>query len=141
MIIHLKKYKEHGYFKALWLIFLKVFIHSKYKLIQESNISGSFSAHLKYPDKKLDFEGHWKCTSCYLCSDICPSSCIHITGEKNREQLSEGKCPKSFVINLKNCTQCKLCVDVCPTESLGFDGQYEDISFKDGINLLESMPK
>lgn len=141
MIIHLKKYKEHGYLKAIWLMFLKVFINTKYKLLQESSSSTNPAGHYKYPGRKLDFEGNWNCTTCYLCSDVCPSKCIQISGEKNQAQLTEGKIPKSYIIDLKNCTQCMLCIDVCPTASLMLQHSYSDLDFKNGINLVENVSK
>tara|TARA_Y100000389_G_scaffold168063_1_gene173564 strand:- start:214 stop:639 length:426 start_codon:yes stop_codon:yes gene_type:complete len=141
MIIHLKKYKEHGYLKAIWLMFLKVFINTKYKLLQESNASTNSACHYKYPGRKLDFEGNWNCTTCYLCSDICPSKCIQISGEKNQGQLTEGKAPKALIIGLKSCTQCMLCIDVCPTAALVLHPSYSDSDFNSGVNLVETVSK
>lgn len=135
MIIHLKKYKEHGYLKAMSLIILKAFVSSKYKVIPKS-ISKSVKEHNNYPNKKLDIDGNWNCTTCYLCSEVCPTNCIVIKGEKNQSKLLLGIQPKSFEITLKNCTQCKLCIDVCPTASLDFQGSYTDSDFEKPLNLV-----
>lgn len=141
MIIHLKKYREHGYLKAIWHIFIKVFINTKYKLLQETSSAINSTVHNKYPSAKLDFEGNWNCTTCYLCSDVCPSKCITISGDKNLGQLTEGKAPKSLKISLKNCTQCKLCIDACPTASLFLQPCYSDSDFENGVNLVETVSK
>lgn len=139
MIINLKKYKEHGYLKAIGLMFFKVFINSKHNLLEETKVSFKTPVYGNYPQQKFDVEGQWNCTSCYLCSDVCPTNCIAITGDKNQGSLAEGPRPKSYKIELKDCTQCKLCVDICPTAALDLNGVYTNFDFNLPLDFKESV--
>lgn len=141
MIIQLKKYKEHGYIKAIWMIVVKIFLTPRHKMARTFPRAVEKKAYTRYPHKALDEEEKWNCISCYLCAEICPTECISISGEKNKESLHSGKAPKAFAVALSNCTQCKLCVDVCPTAALDFNGAYQDEDFVSPINfsLEENM--
>lgn len=105
--------------------------------MQDTRTNYPLKGHGKYPGKKLDLEQKWNCTSCYLCSSICPTSCIDIQGEKNQGKLDVGKLPISFNLTLLNCTQCKLCVDVCPSAALDLEGVYSSSNFDKPINFIE----
>lgn len=141
MIIHLKKYKEHGYLKAIGLIGLKLFLTSKYKVLTKKKEDFSIKGYSHFPHLNFTSDAKWNCTSCYLCSEICPSSCIEISGEKNTRSLIEGKNPKQFSVDLSRCSQCQLCVDVCPTAALHSNGIYPEDSFKAPLELIEYNKK
>lgn len=137
MIIHLKKYKEHGYLKAIFLIIVKLFFTPKYKLTKQVSLKQVSGKLVAFPRKAINQDDQWKCTTCYLCSDVCPVNCIEIKGEANQGKLTEGNLPKSFQIDLVKCSQCGLCVDVCPTAALDLKGEYSFQDFNSPINFLE----
>lgn len=141
MIIHLKKYKEHGYLKAIGLIGLKLFLTPKYKLLSRKKEDSSVTGFSNFPQLSLSAEHKWNCTSCFLCADVCPSDCISITGDKNTNSLVEGKNPKQFQIDFSICSQCQMCVDVCPTAALNSNGVYPEDCFKAPLELIEFNKK
>jgi NADH-quinone oxidoreductase subunit I len=59
-----------------------------------------------------DPDGDERCVACYLCSAVCPVSCISmqsaIRGDGRRY-------PRWFRINFARCIYCGLCEEACPT--------------------------
>ena len=59
-----------------------------------------------------DPDGQERCVACYLCSGVCPVSCISMQSEE-REGGRRGA--KWFRINFARCIYCGLCEEACPT--------------------------
>ena len=86
-------------------------------------------------------DGSVRCTSCMLCSTVCPARCIEIIPEDVGDNVIE-KRPKVFTINELRCVFCGLCVEACPCDAIRMDtGKYENATFNRsdaiyGINKL-----
>lgn len=144
MIINLKKYKEHGYFKALVLIGLKLFVSKANSISKLHNKIDRNKIYSNYPrlltkeknDKNDKNEYH--CISCKLCQTFCPENCIAVIAKDAPLHLYQGDPPQRFFIDLKNCTRCGLCVDVCPVNALDLQGSYELDDFVASQNLVHN---
>lgn len=141
MLIELKKYKEHGYLKATFLLFIKMFINVKYKAIIGSKHGNKEKVFLNYPKLLKDHSGSYLCISCKLCSDICPTNCLSIRADKEPTSLKEGPIPTLFAISLPKCTQCGLCADVCPTNALDLSGVHAYSDFNSDVQLVDISVK
>jgi NADH-quinone oxidoreductase subunit I len=67
-----------------------------------------------------------KCVACMLCATICPSRCIHITGEVTPEGRSR---PAAFDLDLSRCIFCGMCEEVCPVAAIVMTSVYELATF------------
>jgi NADH-quinone oxidoreductase subunit I len=70
--------------------------------------------------------GDAKCVACMLCATICPSGCIHITGEVTPDGRSR---PATFDLDLSRCVYCGLCEEVCPEAAIVMTSVYELATF------------
>jgi NADH-quinone oxidoreductase subunit I len=59
-----------------------------------------------------DPEGEERCVACFLCSAVCPVSCISMEGE---ERADGRRWARWFRINFARCIYCGLCEEACPT--------------------------
>jgi formate hydrogenlyase subunit 6/NADH:ubiquinone oxidoreductase subunit I len=134
MIINLKKYKEHGYLKAVFFIIKKIFLNSKYKSLFYHDEHNDMS-YLKYPKLVKNLDDSFKCIGCKLCSEVCRPKCITIKCSNSSESLKTGDFPDVFQIELGKCTQCGNCVDVCPTDAILLNGAYSHGDFIDKLDL------
>lgn len=123
MILSLKHYREHGFFKAFHIIFtgMAYQILGLFSLAKNTDIRKDMSLDIGAPRLKQNEKGESFCVSCGLCSDICPTSSIKIEKEsaiQMPESLKNGPAPKTFQINQNSCVKCALCVEVCPVKAL-----------------------
>ncbi len=69
-----------------------------------------------------DPEGEERCVACYLCSAVCPVSCISMEsaeGENGRRYA------RWFRINFTRCIFCGFCEEACPTLAIQLTPDYE----------------
>jgi NADH-quinone oxidoreductase subunit I len=59
-----------------------------------------------------DPDGDERCVACYLCSAVCPVSCISMEGEARADGR---RWARWFRINFARCIYCGLCEEACPT--------------------------
>ena len=132
MIINLQHYKKHGYVKGGVLILRKMFLSLNQPVLKEKiTVLGGENVYDHFPKFELEQETKkFKCTSCHICEDICPSKSIGVEGEKNSHSILTGNEPKSFWLNLSTCIQCNLCVDTCPVDALSVNGSYAQSYFE-----------
>jgi NADH-quinone oxidoreductase subunit I len=121
-----------------------------YAMIFKHLIRGPIT--LQYPEEKRqlparsrariiltrDPEGGERCVACYLCSGVCPVSCISM---QSAEDADGRRYAAWFRINFARCIYCGLCEEACPTlaiqltphfefsgsELLGFVAEKEDL--------------
>jgi NADH-quinone oxidoreductase subunit I len=91
---------------------------------------------IQYPEQKkpLAARARWRivltrdpdneerCVACYLCSAVCPTSCISmqsVEGENGRRYASW------FRINFSRCIYCGMCEEACPTLAIQLTPDYE----------------
>lgn len=62
-----------------------------------------------------DPDGDERCVACYLCSAVCPVSCISMA---SAEREDGRRYASWFRINFARCIYCGLCEEACPTLAL-----------------------
>lgn len=62
-----------------------------------------------------DPDGRERCVACYLCSAVCPVSCISM---QSAEQADGRRYAPWFRINFARCIYCGLCEEACPTSAI-----------------------
>jgi len=77
--------------------------------------------------------GDVKCVACMLCATICPSGCIHITGEQTPDGRSR---PAQFDLDLSRCVFCGFCEEVCPEAAIVMTRRYELATYDKSDFLL-----
>lgn len=88
-------------------------------------------------------DGTIRCTSCMLCSTVCPAKCIHIEAAEGEVPEKE-KYPEKFTIDLLRCVYCGYCVEACPCDAIRMDtgklveAYYQREDFVKGINYLKN---
>ena len=92
-----------------------------------------------------DPDGGERCVACYLCSAVCPVSCISMQSE----ELEDGRRVATwFRINFSRCIFCGLCEEACPTLAIQLTPDYEmcreealDLVYEKGQLLVEGGGK
>lgn len=62
-----------------------------------------------------DPNGDERCVACYLCSAVCPVSCISM---QSAERSNGRRYATWFRINFGRCIYCGLCEEACPTSAI-----------------------
>jgi NADH-quinone oxidoreductase subunit I len=79
-----------------------------------------------------DPDGDERCVACYLCSAVCPVSCISLQGA---EREGGRRYPSWFRINFSRCIFCGLCEEACPTLAIQLTPDFETCQY-DILTLL-----
>jgi NADH-quinone oxidoreductase subunit I len=69
-----------------------------------------------------DPDGEERCVACYLCSAVCPVTCISMEGA---EKPDGRRYAAWFRINFARCIYCGLCEEACPTSAIQLTPDYE----------------
>jgi NADH-quinone oxidoreductase subunit I len=69
-----------------------------------------------------DPDGAERCVACYLCSAVCPVSCISM---QSVEKEGGRRYAEWFRINFARCIYCGLCEEACPTSAIQLTPQFE----------------
>jgi NADH-quinone oxidoreductase subunit I len=70
----------------------------------------------------LDPDGGERCVACYLCSGVCPVSCISM---QSAEREDGRRFAAWFRINFARCIYCGLCEEACPTSAIQLTPMFE----------------
>lgn len=70
-----------------------------------------------------------RCTSCGICSKVCPPQCIWITRTTNPATGRPIPDPAEFYIDADICMNCGLCAEYCPFDAIKMDHDYEIASY------------
>lgn len=71
-----------------------------------------------------DPDGEERCVACYLCSAVCPVSCISMQSEQRADGRRRARW---FRINFGRCIYCGLCEEACPTSAIQLTPQFEHV--------------
>ena len=71
-----------------------------------------------------DPDGRERCVACYLCSAVCPVSCISM---QSAEQPDGRRYARWFRINFGRCIYCGLCEEACPTSAIQLTPDFENV--------------
>jgi len=66
-----------------------------------------------------------KCTSCGICSKVCPPQCIWIERTEDPVTKRPVPQPKNFFIDATICMNCGYCAEFCPFDAIKMDHNYE----------------
>lgn len=69
-----------------------------------------------------DPDGGERCVACYLCSAVCPVSCISM---QSAEREDGRRYASWFRINFARCIYCGLCEEACPTSAIQLTHYFE----------------
>ena len=69
-----------------------------------------------------DPDGEERCVACYLCSAVCPVSCISL---QSAEREDGRRYPRWFRINFSRCIFCGFCEEACPTLAIQLTPDFE----------------
>jgi NADH-quinone oxidoreductase subunit I len=78
-----------------------------------------------------------RCTSCGICSRVCPPQCIWIVRTTDPITGRPIPDPAEFFIDADICMNCGLCAEYCPFDAIKMDHDYELASF--GRNLYNKQ--
>ena len=70
----------------------------------------------------VDPDGDERCVACYLCSAVCPTSCISM---ESRERDDGRRHAAWFRIHFARCIYCGLCEEACPTLAIQLTPDFE----------------
>jgi len=85
-----------------------------------------------------------RCTSCGICSKVCPPQCIWIvrtTDPATGRPIPE---PAEFYVDIDICMNCGLCAEFCPFDAIKMDHNYELATWdrlRDNIHDKERLLK
>jgi NADH-quinone oxidoreductase subunit I len=77
-----------------------------------------------------------RCTSCGICSKVCPPQCIWIVRTSDPATGRPIPAPAEFYIDVDVCMNCGLCAEYCPFDAIKMDHDYEIATYnrlKDNI--------
>jgi len=69
-----------------------------------------------------DPDGGERCVACYLCSAVCPVSCISM---QSAEREDGRRYASWFRINFARCIYCGFCEEACPTSAIQLTPMFE----------------
>jgi NADH-quinone oxidoreductase subunit I len=74
-------------------------------------------------------EQNLRCTSCGICSKVCPAQCIWIERTTDAHTGRPVPEPLRFHIDIDVCMNCGLCAEYCPFDAIKMDHDYEVASY------------
>lgn len=116
------------------------------KIRQSTEARGIFT--VQYPEEKLSVPEEFRyipflvyeenpdgtqkdrCTSCGICSKVCPPQCIWIVRSNDPETGRPIPAPTEFYIDIDICMNCGLCAEYCPFDAIKMDHVYELASYE-----------
>jgi NADH-quinone oxidoreductase subunit I len=73
-----------------------------------------------------DPDGEERCVACYLCSAVCPVSCISM---ESAEREDGRRWAPWFRINFARCIYCGFCEEACPTLAIQLTSDFETCQY------------
>jgi NADH-quinone oxidoreductase subunit I len=73
-----------------------------------------------------DPDGEERCVACYLCSAVCPVSCISMQAAEREDGR---RWAAWFRINFARCIYCGLCEEACPTLAIQLTPDFETCQY------------
>jgi NADH-quinone oxidoreductase subunit I len=92
-------------------------------------------------DEGQNGEKNLRCTSCGICSKVCPPQCIWIFRSSDPATGRPIPDPAMYFIDGDMCMNCGLCAEFCPFDAIKMDHDYELASFKRNIYNKEKLEK
>lgn len=74
-------------------------------------------------------EKNYRCTSCGICSKVCPPQCISILRSNDPVTGRPIPSPANFFIDTDICMNCGMCAEYCPFDAIKMDHDFEIASY------------
>lgn len=81
------------------------------------------------------------CTSCGICSKVCPPQCIWIVRSNDPVTGRPVPEPEAFFIDIDICMNCGFCAEFCPFDAIKMDHDYELASYDRTTNHIFDKDK
>jgi len=82
-----------------------------------------------------------RCTSCGICSKVCPPQCIWIVRSNDPSTGRPVPEPTEFYIDADICMNCGFCAEYCPFDAIKMDHDFEIASYGRNVYGLEKLLK
>ena len=82
-----------------------------------------------------------RCTSCGICSKVCPPQCIWIVRSSDPATGRPIPDPAEFHIDAELCMNCGFCAEFCPFDAIKMDHDYELACFHRNLYDLTMLSK
>jgi NADH-quinone oxidoreductase subunit I len=82
-----------------------------------------------------------RCTSCGICSKVCPPQCIWIVRTNDPVTGKPVSMPAEFYIDADICMNCGFCAEYCPFDAIKMDHDFNIASFGRNVYDLEKLLK
>ncbi|MBN2385960.1 MAG: 4Fe-4S binding protein [Anaerolineales bacterium] len=92
-------------------------------------------------DEGPNGEKTMRCTSCGICSRVCPPQCIWIVRSADPATGRPIPDPFEFQIDADVCMNCGLCAEYCPFDAIKMDHDYEMASTSRTVFNKEQLAK
>jgi NADH-quinone oxidoreductase subunit I len=92
-------------------------------------------------DEAPNGEKNLRCTSCGICSKVCPPQCIWIVRSVDPATGRPVPDPAQFYIDTNICMNCGLCAEYCPFDAIKMDHDYELASFGREVYDISRLSK
>lgn len=143
--VTLKHFVETYVDDLRWLGRGRYYNEDALKIRQGTDARGVFT--VQYPEEKLSVPEEFRyipflvydenadgtrkdrCTSCGICTKVCPPQCIWIVRSNDPETGRPIPAPSEFFIDIDICMNCGLCAEFCPFDAIKMDHVYELASY------------
>ena len=143
--VTLKHFVETYVDDLRWLGRGRYYNEDALKIRQGTDARGVFT--VQYPEEKLSVPEEFRyipflvydenadgtrkdrCTSCGICTKVCPPHCIWIMRSNDPETGRPIPAPTEFFIDIDICMNCGLCAEYCPFDAIKMDHVYELASY------------
>ncbi|HNK64359.1 MAG TPA: 4Fe-4S binding protein [Anaerolineales bacterium] len=92
-------------------------------------------------DEGADGKKEPRCTSCGICSKVCPPQCIWIVRTNNPQTGKPVPEPAEFYVDMDICMNCGFCAEYCPFDAIKMDHDFALASYERNVYNLEKLLK
>lgn len=82
-----------------------------------------------------------RCTSCGICSKVCPPQCIWIVRTNDPKTGKPIPQPAEFYIDTDICMNCGYCAEFCPFDAIKMDHDYELSDYERDVAHVHNLPR
>lgn len=82
-----------------------------------------------------------RCTSCGICSKVCPPQCIWIVRGSDPSTGRPVPQPAEFYIDADICMNCGFCAEYCPFDAIKMDHEYEMAAYHRSLFGMDKLLK
>ena len=92
-------------------------------------------------EEKDDGAIEYRCTSCGICTKVCPPQCIWIIRSSDPDTGRPIPDPAKFTIDADICMNCGLCAEYCPFDAIKMGHDYELANYDRLSNSIYNKEK